>query len=218
MCDGMKNSDNKKLLLNLIILVAGAFSIAAILTPIASFDQIDSYESLDYGIPEEHWKIDSYVLFTHYNYVKGSQTGDRYAILHIFYYDTPEWIQIGPKGSWDSINIMSSLVFGSLGLVSYIFVLYKSFKICGKKKTKYFLYASIILIIIISAEIFILTLSLNSVYQGYADFIKLGYGFYYVITASILFIIGYFSQSYLVDFSKEKTNIEKVLFEKYKEN
>ena len=223
----MKKGDNKKFLLNVIVISAVALSIAAIFTPISSFDMLDYYDSKDIQDPESHWSLHSYFFLAHYTFNKGSRTAERYGIFHVLYYDTPEWGELNSGGnlvakygsvpSSNALNVMSFLVFGALGLFAYFYFCFKSLKVCGKKKTKFFLYSGIIGLAVISSSIISLNFNLNFLYNSsLSDFIRLDYGFYYIVIASVLFIIAYFTQTYLVDFSEEKPNIEKVFFEKYK--
>jgi len=193
---------NKKLLLNLIILLAVAFSIVSLFAPVISYDNSPWYN--DYGLkPSEYWKHDYGIFYNHD--LRGDKSVNVYRILHIIEFKEGK---IG-LSIWDSsiiTNFSFILISGILLFSLFSYFCYKSIKVDDHKKTRYLFYAGISMVATISA--FILSLHstagsfYNSRFPGEVVF-KLGYGFYCMLAASILFFVAYSIQYYFVDFSEE---------------
>ncbi len=234
----MKNKD-KKFVLNLFALIAVALTIASIFTPLYSSDTFDYYKDMGYEYEDIsfRWIVESSILFSRWNIAIGNMTGVKYFIFGIFPYETEEFKEMNIEGlqlaSYELISedveprsnmvvIVISLLISILLLASFFYFCYKGIKSCVRKKTRYLLYAGFISFFITFGSFFVFYFSLNLIeskndWLQFTDYFKFEYGFYYMIVSIILFFIAFVLQNYFIDFSEDKSTVEKVLFEKYKE-
>ena len=232
----MKNKD-KKLMLNLFVLIAIALTIASIFTPSLSSNSLDYYEKggFTYNDVGFKWVVDSSIIFSRWTVSIGNITAAKYFIFGFFPYETELWKEVNLEGlqimSYDLIsedvapssNILITgilLIIFTL-LISFFYFYYRGIKNCSRKKTRYFLYDGIIVLFIAIISFFVFNFSLNLIESNktwleLTDYIKFEYGFYYMIISSVLFFSAFVLQNFFIDYSEDKATVEKVLFEKYK--
>ncbi len=234
----MKNKD-KKTILNLVALAAVAFSVATLFTPVASWNLLDIYKDAGVDNPCEfglsYWSTEVSTLF-----IRLKHTDDNITVYnHLFFAFIPiaseGWEQryigeskvtnyefsIDPQvPSSRATTVMSTIVFGVVLLVLLLYTTLKGFKYCEVKKTKWFFYSGFITISmgigLLITVFFDINYFDNWPHGNYTDYIRLEYGFFYIVISSVLFFTAYIIQNYFIDFSKDKPEIEKNLFEKYK--
>lgn len=233
----MKNKD-KKFVLNLFALIAVALTIASIFTPLYSSDALDHFKDMGYEYEDIsfRWLVESSILYSRWNIAIGNITGIKYFIFGIFPYETQEFKEINIEGlqlsSYELISegvepqsnmtiIIISLLISVLLLISFFYFCYKGIKSCVRKKTRYLLYAGFISFFITFGSLFVFYFNLNFIqskndWLHFTDYVKLEYGFYYMIISIILFFIAFILQNYFVDYTEDKSTVEKVLFERYK--
>ena len=234
MCDGMKNKD-KKLIANIVILGGIALSIASFITPISSFDVSEVYRDHGFTELDSYWKLDAYLTVSHYMILSQGMQGNRYKIFTIFSIEDEFYTEMDYRGSWitsydldptrDNTPVLSNAILEMAQFAAQVILLclliyfcFKSSKTCCQKKTKYPLYTGCITLVLALSDFFGVYLTLGNIdYDalGYTNYIGFKLGFYYLIIASALFLIGYIVQWYFIDFSEDKPIVEKALFEKY---
>lgn len=213
----MKNKD-KKLLLNIVLLSAVALSIAQFFFPVFS---VNTYDLPNEG--QNNYKQECYIFLSRtisFN-DDGSVRGFYNNLLYIDLDNAfSKKLDIDDESNSHQVsNFIIPFFILLLSItalyVTFFYFSYKSIKFCGIKKTRYLLYAGLTLVIsfigFFSSSLLILRL-----YGWDISYIKVDLSFYYIILAIILFFVGYFIQNYFIDYDIDKSNVEKMLFEKYK--
>lgn len=222
--DAMK-VEFKKILLNLVAVIAVSLSIACLFSPLTSFDFSDVYENTGYPPLEVNCKKESYIflspLISHYKEYdyrinenlpvyekynlmfnieleKGEPTGE--FLFYKYYENINENENIFALGS-PARNFCTLLIrISSIILFSYF--VYKGFKKIEYKKNIYFLYASFVVIFGIIVKLalvynsFDTADSTNSMNLNYTNFLTLGYGFYLAFFSIIMFFTAFIIQNY----------------------
>jgi hypothetical protein len=233
----MKNKD-KKFILNIFILIAISLIIASIFTPLYSFNTIDHFESEGYTYEDIgfKWIFEYSIIFNRWTFTTENLTGIKYFIFGFIPFETLQWnkmninqlestsynfISEGVEPSSNILLIIAVLVSSIILFISFFYFCYKGIKFGVRKKTRYFLYAGVnaCLINIISFLAFyfsLIVIESKNDWLKFTNFIKFEYGFIYMLISIVLFLIAFIIQYYFIDFTKDKTTVEKVLFEKYK--
>ena len=213
---------DKKFILNIMVITAIASTILACILPYFSFNLLDVYKNYE-DTPRYPWEIECSLLTKELRVYDNTGNNkelvyESYQICIIYNFETGELPTDLKETKEDSSGnyFFPSMIFFLIVIVPvYILINFfayfsiKSFKDCGNKKTKYFLYAGITLLIIVLlnlAQVYNSYSSLDVDNLGYVNSIKFEYGFYLLIMSIILFFTAYFTQDYLVDFGKESEN------------
>ena len=161
----MKNKD-KKLVLNIITILAVALSITQFFFPV--------YSLSTYDFPQKYSKNrikENYLLFNRYLFFDENDFLEKvdYNLLHIETYNSELEIDDVENLGQGSFYILPGAILFLIiiFLISiFIYFVYKSIRLCGIKKTRFFMYSAITLIII-TIGFFIGTLSILKI--SYSD-------------------------------------------------
>jgi len=221
----MKN-ESKKLILNLVALAAISSSVVSLFAPVTYFDYLDIVKSMGYEKSDFYWTAEIYFLFQDYTIYDHRNIADDVKVAHTYYFmyffkiTTAEWANnyfitsyeiVENKGNIPSSRLligMISFVFGGLFLIFLYYFAYKGVKRCEKEKNKYFLYSSIMALVIVSSFTIAIYyfFSWMDIYNiGFIKFLKFSYGFYYMILSAILFFVAYLIQN-RIEFSEDTSD------------
>ena len=221
----MKEKD-KKLLLKLIVIVAIAIGFLYLFVPsfFIDFSDLSKYSGVEN--PEKYVKIE-YAPFLIHEIAYDFSNSDDPSEYHIYYFlnilkfetgeardissphmQNPDIYYINKSSNFINIFYMSTFLALIIVPILIFYFLYKGFKSIDNKKTKYFLYAGFVNLIVFVFYItayFYFIKSMDIYNLGYTSFINIGYGFYLVIISIILFFFAYILQNYYIKYQKEKT-------------
>jgi len=213
--------------LKIIVLVTLALGFAVFLNPLFTFDLRDVYENNNYQKPEVLWKSeegllymryseyvddngDISLLFNHYcifhflNFYSGEKSG-LYQRFSVYEDNEVESIFLSPE-----IFAISAICIIGIFLPIMLYFYYKGFLLYGEKKTKYFLYIGIMLSVlttIFPIYLYYLYNLIDGAQIGFFNNLKIGYGYYLLVTTTILFFIIHFIQSRFLNLEKESNII-----------
>ncbi len=208
----MKNKD-KKTLLNVFVLLAVALSIAQFFFPVNSVNTNDYPEEFIYDAKQEN-----YILLC--RFINYNEDGSVNRIITMPLYQGQKkgiTLRQNIQSTSDAVVPVSMIV--SLGMILYslfFYFSYKGIKYCGIKKTRFFLYSAITMILN-TVSVFLGTFFIFDHFGFNTKYIRFELSFYYMMLSIILFSIAYIIQSRFIDYSEDKPTIEKVFFEKYEE-
>jgi hypothetical protein len=215
---------NKKLLLNLIVLSAIACAVVSVLAPCISLDLSNLLEEYGYEDPDYYHIIEVSPVIWHvtthdFRDPSNPTIGHEYIFLNLLTFGDGKGIDINtivvkdPKvyfGESNSIINVLSIIYVILDVLVFslfFYFFYMGIKNIGVKKTRYFLYSTIlgviILVLFVIGSYYVFDIiDLDNL--GYIYFVNFGYGFYLGILSIILFFIVYIIQQYFWIFSEEK--------------
>ena len=209
---------SKKIVFDLIIFITIAFAVVSLIIPHYFFNSSDLYDNREY-----YWKNEISPLLDH-TIADDSKIDNDLAYPLYESYSFPGGIVIYMEGAppfnqafddyssggfplptsaaqYRFVNLVGTMTL----LVLFIYFSYGVVKEYRNKKTRYFLYIGILVLIWFFCDFFIahIVYSGLEVYNsGLTNFVKFEYGFYLMIVVSVLFFIAYFMQDYLLDFPK----------------
>lgn len=222
---------NKETVLKIIILTAIILTAISFFAPMASIDYSDVLDDLEkqgYNPPRTYVKKEvSLVLWKHsiYDFSDPNSPSEHhsYRLFNLIEFETEKPINIdstlinpkdldllNEKGDIFFSTNIASLIYVALfpiGLAIFIYLIYKGFKNIGIKKTKYFLYLSIltpiISILFIAANYFYID-TIDFYNLNYINYMIIEYGFYIGMAGIILFFIAYILQQYFIKITEKK--------------
>lgn len=220
----MKEKD-KKILLNMIVLVAISLGFISLFAPTISNDYSDLLKKLGTENPEKYTKHEITPILIHsiaYDFSNPDNPSE-YHIYNFFQFlkfetgtpretdyaheTNPDLYYINQASNFSNIFVMFYIIASITFPLLLIYFIYKGIKNIYNK-TRYFLYVGSI--ILISVVIFMVGMyySINSldIYNlGYIDITTIEYGFYLGIVTIVLFFLAYILQNYYLEYPKEKT-------------
>ncbi len=213
----MKNKD-KKNLLTLIAILAVAFSIAQFFFPVYSFSTYDYNEEY-----KTNWKKENYIFFSRFIHYDSNDKVDS-IISYPFYIESSSKYQYNINLDKDENFSLRSgkalpTLFVIISVISLYFMFfyfcYRSFRFCGKEKTRYFLFTAVIMLLFMSFFMIGTYMILSQTFQN-IFLIRLNLSFYYMIISIFLFLLAYILQNRYIDYEEDVPKTGQEQFEKFK--
>ncbi len=222
--DWMKEKD-KKILLNVIVLVAVILGFISFFAPTISADYSDLLKELGTENPEKYIKSKHAPLLHHHITYDFSNPDDPseyhiYTFFQFFKFETgtyreinsahklnPDLYYINQASNFLNVFFMLYILMLIILPILLIYFIYKGIKNIYNK-TRYFLYLFILtlttcVIFMIGMYYSINSQDINNL--GYTDIITIEYGFYLSIATIVLFFLAHILQNYYLEYPKEKT-------------
>ena len=193
------NNKNYKTLLNLIGLAVVAFSIVSLFGTIVVYDTKDMCKEKGYSLASEYSiEIDYSVVYAKVLFGNGESSVH---IMQIIIYND-DGFKLAEPDTYQFVPALLIFVFGPVIFILFFYFCYTGVKNFVNKRTKHFLYAGSVMILITTGFIIISYVNVSMIDVVDYNFVGFGYGFYCMVLSIILSFVAYYIQYYKIDYSE----------------